>query len=394
MRRWVLTAAIAAGCRPGPPSDDGGARAEANDAAGDERATRSGSAAGETATMRDGGGDTKPATAAGDTKPGGTEPGTKPGITADGTTSIATTEPDPLTVPVSRSTSIGSCTDGRLEGGIPLPLTAPGLLFHPDKDPGSRFGTVELVAGLVRAAGAVERASPGAPLTVGDLAREGGGEISRHASHRSGRDVDVLFYLRRESGEAFVPAKAIPLDPEGRGTDYGDLADPADDVPVVLDAARTWSFLAALLADESAAVQRIFVVEHLRRRLLDEARRVEAPAELVQRFAEITCQPGFPHDDHMHVRVFCSAEDVAGGCIDAPPIYPWRTAALAKAGVEPVLAGRGDDEAPPKPKRKPDIKTIEQARAEAGPMHEDVIAFLDRRQSWVKRPHPGRRWCR
>jgi penicillin-insensitive murein endopeptidase len=393
MRRWVLLAAIATGCRPGPSSEDAAARAEADGAATDEQGARTGPTASGPATTSERSGETKAGIGTvGDTKTGTTSAGdTKPA----GTTSVATAnpEPDPLTTPASRSTSIGTCTEGRLEGGIALPLTAPGLLFHPDKDPGSRFGTVELVAGLVRAAGAVERARPGAPLTVSDLAREGGGEISRHASHRSGRDVDVLFYLLREDGQPLVPAKAIPLDPEGRGTDYGDLADPADDVPVTLDAARTWSFLAALLADESAAVQRIFVVEHLRRRLLDEARRVEAPAELVQRFAEITCQPGFPHDDHMHVRVFCSAEDIAAGCIDAPPIYPWRTAALAEAGVEPVLAGRGDDEAP-RPKRKPDIKTIEQARAEAGPMHEDVIAFLDRRQSWVKRPHPGRRWCR
>jgi hypothetical protein len=203
----------------------------------------------------------------------------------------------------------------------------------------------------------------------------------------------VLFYLRREDGEPFVPAKAIPLDPEGRGTDYGDLADPADDVPVQLDVARTWSFVAALLADEDAAVQKILVVEHLRSRLLEQARRVEAPAAVVQRFADVTCQPRFPHDDHMHIRVFCSPEDIAAGCVDAPPIYPWRERELTAAGVEPVLTGSDDEDVPPKPKPRPKLKTIAQARAEAGPMHEDVVEFLDRRETWAKRPHPGRRWC-
>lgn len=379
MRGGVLVIALGLGCRPGPSTEDGAPQPQAS-AGGSAR-------------------EQAPASTRAPTSEGST--------TASRTDAVpperprpATPEPDPLTASASRSTSIGTCTEGRLEGGLPLPLTATGLSFHPDKDPGSRFGTVELVGGLVRSAAAVERARPGAPLTVSDLSREGGGEISRHASHRSGRDVDVLFYLRRERGEPFVPAKAIPLDPEGRGTDYGDLADPADDVPVELDAARTWSFVAALLADEATAVQRIFVVEHVRSRLLAEARRVEAPAEVIQRFAEITCQPGFPHDDHMHIRVFCSAEDIAAGCVDAPPIYPWRTAALARAGARAELAGTGDDESPrPKaaaggPKPKPDIRTIAQARAEAGPMHEDVIAFLDRRQAWVKRPHPGRRWCR
>lgn len=304
-------------------------------------------------------------------------------------------EPEVLSLPASTSTSIGHPTSGRLEGGVALPLQAPGLLFNPSKDPGSRYGTVELVAGLVRAAGTVERASPGAPLTVGDLAREGGGEISGHASHRTGRDVDVLFHLRHDDAEGapFVPSKAIPLDPDGRGTDYVDLADPTDDVPVRLDAERTWSFVAALLADEAAAVQRIFVVEHVRSALLDEARRVGAPQDIVERFAEVTCQPRFPHDDHMHIRVFCSPEDVAAGCEDTQPLYPWRKQALAAAGVKPVISRRsGDEDA--KPKSKPKLKTLAQARAEAGPMHEDVVEFLDRRAAWAKQPHPGRRWCR
>ena len=402
MRRCVLVAAFGLSCRPGASTEDGAPVEREREAAS------AGSLAGQPASARatverERGGasagslEGPPASESApvEREHGGASAGSLPGQPASASAG-GSAEPDPLTIPASRSTSIGSVTAGRLEGGVPLPLAAAGVLFSPAKDPGSRFGTVELVGGLVRAASAVERASPGAVLTVSDLSREAGGEIPRHASHRSGRDVDVLFYLRRESGEPFVPSKMIPLDPEGRGTDYGDLADPADDVPVVLDAARTWSFVAALLADEAVAVQRIFVVEHLRSRLLDEARRVEAPAEVIDRFAEITCQPGFPHDDHMHVRVFCSAEDVAAGCADGAPIYPWRKQALAAAGVEPVVAGDDEDEGPRKqgPRPKPDIKSIAQARAEAGPMHEDVVAFLDRRQAWVKRPHPGRRWCR
>lgn len=378
MRRGMLVIAFGLGCRPSPSTEEGAPPPEAEVGASIDHA-----AAGDAAAER------------GPTSVGAS-PDRAASTTGSTTTTTTTTEPDPLTASASRSTSIGTCTEGHLQGGLPLPLSAAGLLFNPGKDPGSRFGTVELVGGLLRAAATVERARPGMPLTVSDLSRDGGGEISGHASHRSGRDVDVLFHLRRETGEPFVPAKAIPLDPEGRGTDYGDLADPADDVPVELDAARTWSFVAALLADEAVAVQRIFVVEHVRSHLLAEARRVEAPAAVIERFSEVTCQPGFPHDDHMHIRVFCSAEDIAAGCIDGPPIYPWRTAALASAGAQATLAGRDDDESPrPKArKRKPDLKTIAEARAEAGPMHEDVIAFLDRRQAWVKQPHPGRRWCR
>jgi penicillin-insensitive murein DD-endopeptidase len=386
MRPWVLLAVLAVGCSPGTdpsrsPAPDGTPQTARAELAATVRADA-----------------TEPAREPGQPHPVAPTAGAAPhaGEPSQGTAQPHLAELDPLTLPGSRSTSIGSCTTGRLEGGVALPLHASGLLPHPAKDPGSRFGTVELVQGLVRAAAAVERASPGAPLTVGDLAREGGGEIPGHGTHRSGRDVDVLFYLRRADGEPFVPAKAIPLDPAGRGTDFGDLADPTDDVPVRLDVERTWAFVAALLADEASAVQKILIVEHLRSRLLEEAKRVEAPAAVVQRFADVTCQPRFPHDDHMHIRVFCSLEDIAAGCVDGPPSYPWRTRELTAAGVEPAPASRDDEDAAvPKPTRgpRPKLKTIAQARAEAGPMHEDVVEFLDRRDAWAKRPHPGRRWC-
>jgi penicillin-insensitive murein DD-endopeptidase len=387
MRRWLLVTALAVGCRPTASAEDEPRRARSDAVANAGGAPSE--APGDGERPRSPAEVPRAPTAEGSRDPARSlDPARSPDLPP-------TPGPDLLAAPASDSTSIGRCTAGRLEGSLALPLRAPGLVFHPGKDPGSRFGTVELVQGLVRAAAAVERAHPGVPLTVGDLARERGGEIPGHASHRSGRDVDVLFYLRRDDGAPFAPAKAIPLDPDGRGTDYGDLADPSDDVPVTLDAARTWSFVAALLADEAVAVQRIFVVEHLRTRLLEEARRVHAPAAVVQRFEEVTCQPSFPHDDHMHIRVFCSPDDVAAGCVDGPPLYPWRKRALAAAGVEPALAGDGDDETSRSPRKpKPKLKTIEQARAEAGPMHEDVIAFLDRRNAWVKKPHPGRRWCR
>ena len=363
MRRGVLVIAFGLGCRPGPSTEDGAPNDEAKAGAVDDPA-----------------GESK-------REPTPVSPGASTSQASTTTAGPTSPEPDPLTVSASRSTSVGTCTEGRLEGGLPLPLTAAGLLFHPDKDPGSRFGTVELVGGLVRAAAVVERAQPGVPLTVSDLSREGGGEISRHASHRSGRDVDVLFYLRRERGEPFVPAKAIPLDPEGRGTDYGDLADPSDDIPVRIDLPRTWAFVAALLADDTVQIQQIYVVEHVRAMLLAQGEQAKADPAILARFGDVTCQPRFPHDDHMHIRVFCTAEDIAGGCNDVAPIFPWQRALLKSQGAAPV--------APPKRKTaKPKLTSVEEAREKAGPMDAAVTEFLDRRRAWAKPPHPGRRWCK
>lgn len=298
--------------------------------------------------------------------------------------------PDPLTLDPSHSTSKGSPNEGSLEGGVPLPLSGPGYRFTPRKKPERRHGTVELVAALVRAAVAVHeqqpKSEPPAILTFGDIGMPQGGEIAGHGSHRAGRDADVMFYLQREDGTPFE-GKAIPLDPEGRGTDYGDLADPSDDIPVRIDLPRTWAFVAALLADESVQIQQIYIVEHLRAMLLAQGKQAKADPAILARFGDVTCQPRFPHDDHMHIRVFCTAQDIAGGCNDVAPIFPWQRALLKSQGAAPV--------APPKRKTpKPKLTSVEEAREKAGPMDAAVTEFLDRRRAWTKPPHPGRRWCK
>ncbi len=284
------------------------------------------------------------------------------------------------------STSKGAPNNGDLVGGIALPAQGPGYLANPKKDKDSRFGTVELVQAIVRAAQVVDRELPGGELLVGDLSRPAGGVIKGHGSHQAGRDVDVLFYLLDSQGKP-MRSVAAPLDPKGEGTDYKDLADPADDVPVRIDLARTWKFVEALVAQEKVYVQRLFLAEHLRTMLIEYAKKTGAPAELVTRFGDLTCQPGFPHDDHLHIRLFCSPEDLAAGCRDMKPMYPWHRDVLKQAGLKPKYASG---------KRRQGIKltTTKEAREKAGPMHQDVTDFLDRREAWVRKPHPGRPYCR
>ncbi len=298
-------------------------------------------------------------------------------------------EPDRLpaakVLVANHSVSIGSPFAGRLENGVPVPLKGPGVRHNPRKDQERRYGTAELVGALVRAAGAVEEALPGGELMINDLSAKEGGDIPGHASHRSGRDVDVMFYLL-DANRKPRRGELIPLDPSGRGTEYNDLEDPADDEAVMLDVPRTWKFVEALVLEEEAHVQRIFVVEHIRTMLLEHARRVGAPRRAIELFADLTCQPVFPHDDHMHIRVFCALDDVKAGCEDTQPIYPWHRRHLAAAGIEPKLA------APPKGPR-PRVTSHAEARAKAGAMHQSVIDFLDRRKAWLKQPHPGRKYC-
>jgi penicillin-insensitive murein endopeptidase len=297
-----------------------------------------------------------------------------------------------LALPSSHSTSRGSCGHGEIAGGLALPDRGPGFLHNPKRPYEARFGSVEMVQMIIKAAAVVERELPGNVLVVNDIGLEHGGTIRQHGSHQAGRDADILFYTLDEHG-APLQSVGVPIDPKGDGVDFKDLSVPEDDQPVRLDAPRTWRFVQAMLEGDGDKVQRIFLVEHVRGMLLAQAERARAPAAIVQRFSELTCQPSTPHDDHMHVRLFCSPDDIASGCLDKPPMYPWHLEALAALGLTPVMEGprdrRADREAV-----KARTTTPAQAKRRAGPMHWKVRKFLAQREHWLKQPHPGRQYCK
>lgn len=304
--------------------------------------------------------------------------------------------PDPteelLAMLGSLTTSSGAPAKGSLQGAVELPLRGPGYLHNPRRPGNARFATVETLQAVVRAAAVVERELPGSALTVNDFSLREGGPIPQHGSHQNGRDVDILFYAL-DAKKKPVPSVGVPLDPEGKGTDYKDLAIPGDDQPIQIDLPRTWRFMQALIEEAPDQVQRIFIVEHLRTMLLAEAQRVKAPKAVIQRFDEVTCQPSTPHDDHMHVRFFCTPEDLGRGCEDSTPLYPWRVAALRDVGLEPVIASnkRTPEERAARAKR---TTTAAEAKKKAGKLHWKVVQFLKQREAWLKQPHPGRPYCK
>lgn len=304
--------------------------------------------------------------------------------------------PDPtdelLAMSGTLTKSVGAPAKGRLEGSVELPKSGPGYHHNPKRPEQARFGTVETLQAIVRAAAVVEREMPGSRLTINDVGSRDGGPIAQHGSHQNGRDVDILFYLLDDTRKP-IPSVGVPLDPTGQGVDFKDLAIPGDDQKVRIDLPRTWRFMQALLEESPGQVQRIFIVEHLRNMLLAEARRVRAPHEIVQRFEEVTCQPGTPHDDHIHVRFFCTPEDLEAGCEDSTPLYPWRVAELAALGLEPVIASnkRTPEERAARASR---TTSAAEARRKAGPMHRKVVEFLEQREAWLKQPHPGRPYCK
>lgn len=289
------------------------------------------------------------------------------------------------------SISIGHPADGRLHGGIALPLTGAGFRFNDRRDSNARFATAEVVNAIMRGAKAVLDALPPAELVINDVSFEAGGPIDHHGSHRAGRDADILFYLLGDDDKP-TPSVGAPIDPEGIGFDYKDLAVKEDDVRVHFDAPRTWRFVASLLSDQEAEVQRIFVAEHLRSMLLAAADRAHADPELRSHFADVTCQPSYPHDDHLHVRWFCAPEDIALGCRDLPPVYPWREDRLAALGLKPIMGVMRRERPTSKVVTHDDEdREVEKQRTK---IHPDVHRFLERRKKWRVQPHPGRKYCR
>lgn len=294
-----------------------------------------------------------------------------------------------LALTSSASISVGSSDNGTLVGAAALPESGPGFIRNPVRPAEARYGTVETIQRIVRSAAAIDKTCPGKPLFVNDFSGPQGGPIAQHRSHQSGRDVDILFFYLDAQGQQVEPI-AVPLDPKGWGWDFMDLAQSDDDRHLRIDIDRTWCFVSALVESAGSLLHRIFIAEHLRAMLLAHAERIGAPAAVRERFGDVTCQPSTPHDDHFHIRFFCTADDIAAGCQDMSPIYPWRRKELEAQGVKPVLA-KTDSNRYAKANRR--VVSAAQARRKAGPMHWRVKQFLDQRQSWLPKPHPGRPWC-
>lgn len=215
----------------------------------------------------------------------------------------------PKRPPKKASKSIGAPNKGSLEGGVHLE-TAPHLRVVAAYAPGDpRWGVRELVSAIDRAAKEVRKRYPDAVLGVGHLSRKDGGEIDRHHSHESGRDADLAFYLVDVAGRPVARDRFLTIQPNGLAT---------ADSHVRFDEGRNWALVSALVTDPNARVTHIFVVNHLRTRLLAYAARVGAPGWLRGKVAEVLMQPhhALPHDDHFHVRVGCPTS--SGECIEWP----------------------------------------------------------------------------
>ncbi|MGD8826818.1 MAG: penicillin-insensitive murein endopeptidase, partial [Myxococcales bacterium] len=179
----------------------------------------------------------------------------------------------------------------------------------------------------------VARTFPGGyPLRVGDLSSPVGGLHSRHRSHRSGRDADLLFYARDPGGMAASIPGWVKFDQLGLGV-WADRAYQFDD-------ARNWHLVRTLVLDEEARVKWLFCSDALKARLLRYAAVHEPSARAVLRATWVLHQPtrGEPHDDHFHLRVGCNETERELGCHEEAPHWPWLSDTARKEDVSAGVA--------------------------------------------------------
>lgn len=223
----------------------------------------------------------------------------------------------------------------------PSELAAEGAGYRTLAANERHFGTPRFVAAIERAAARVVQERPDSVLTVGDLSARNGGHISSHSSHRSGRDADLLLYMTTLEGVPIASTSFVSV-----GTD-GLAWDEPNKRFLRLDVERQWLLVKALVEDPEARVQWLFVSRPVEAILIEWARARGEPGETIVRAMDAMLQPGPPaqsHDDHLHLRIACTPDEIAAGCEATGPVRPWIAAADAASALP--LAAAGSDRAP------------------------------------------------
>jgi penicillin-insensitive murein DD-endopeptidase len=214
--------------------------------------------------------------------------------------------------------SVGMPHHGVQTDAVELPKQGPGYArFRPNSP--TYWGNPRLVRAVEEVAQKVAEERPGgSPLVVGDLSGRHGGKIPRHNSHRTGRDVDFLFYMTTPEGAPVRSPGFIRVGADGLAEFAGQY--------LRLDVERQWLLTKQLLTSPHIDVQWLFVSRDIEALLIDYALAKETDLELIWQAETVMLQPGdsAPHDDHVHVRIACRPEEAVYGCEGGGPRWEWQ----------------------------------------------------------------------
>lgn len=215
--------------------------------------------------------------------------------------------------------SVGAPHHGVLTNAVELPPQGTGFVRY--RQFGSfNWGNPRLVKTVLLAAANVSKKAPGGfPLIVGDLSAKSGGKIPRHQSHRTGRDVDLPWYVTTPTGVPIQNPGFVNMGADG----LAKLETTGEYVR--LDVEREWLLVKELLTSPEADVEWMFSSKEVEALLIDYARARGEPPNLVWRAETVLIQPGnsLAHDDHIHLRIACTAEEAVLGCEAGGPRWEW-----------------------------------------------------------------------
>jgi penicillin-insensitive murein endopeptidase len=216
---------------------------------------------------------------------------------------------------------IGGYARGCIAGAVPLPADGPGWqVMRPSRN--RAWGHPSLVDFVERLAAAA-RADGWPGLLVGDMGQPRGGPMSSgHASHQIGLDVDVWLTP--------MPGHTLTRDEREGLSAVSMLRDGAMEV----DPARFGRGQATLVRRAALfpEVERIFVNPAIKKVLCESA---GADRDWLAKV-----RPWYGHDDHMHVRLRCPADQPLCRDQDPPPAGDGCGAELAWwFGPEPYQKG-------------------------------------------------------
>jgi penicillin-insensitive murein endopeptidase len=225
------------------------------------------------------------------------------------------------------SLSLGSHARGALVHGTAMPFEGTGYRVPKDwRSRDHRYGTEEMVEWLTALFTGLAKADPESAIYLGDISARQGGDAAKHRSHASGRDVDIFFVASDGQGHVLrdLPAM-LHFDSGGRAVRWSPAQQgrwtraPVPDAH--FDARRNWAIVRAMVSSQTVEVQWIFIHGSLAALLLAEAEREGTPALILDKARALLHQPtdAQPHDDHMHVRIFCTPADRVFGCMDKGP---------------------------------------------------------------------------
>ena len=191
----------------------------------------------------------------------------------------------------SADSGVVGCSDQVLHDGIQLPDLP---LFFTRTLPDHAWGNREMIELLVDSARHMRWLMPdAAPITIGEISRQRGGELPGHKTHRGGIDADVGIYLSggRQTPRMFANPGPGEFDLEANWALISAMLDTGRVDMILLDHAhiarlKAYTLAAGLLTEEEAA--QVFLGDS----------RSNYRATGVIRHAP-------SHEDHLHVRVLC-----------------------------------------------------------------------------------------